>query len=351
MKLYVIEKNRLLGILHEDDKGYITFKYSPTIDKSEYLPSLEKKENKTKDTLPPIFEALLSEGGKIDTIKVKHGTRYTIEVLLYLKGIHGSFQFLNEKKFSHFKESSHSEIIFKRDKTAILDSQYAFPNILEYSLDIDREILSEHGKIDIKVMGLSGYQNKFGVKLNHDLQKITHDDDSNYFMKPYNPEYITYNFKALKTTAYIPFLAINEHLFMTMARDIGFDVPWSAIVQDGKDFHYIIKRFDRYNNASIDHCDAGVLMNLLSGEKYKPTFEKLFVALKEHLSMQELFKAYKFIIFSIIIAHGDLHAKNISIIRSHNQIKGDLEYFLAPLYDVSTTCLYKSVKRTAKMVS
>ena len=64
------------------------------------------------------------------------------------------------------------------------------------------------------------------------------------FTKSYSKYYTTY-VPNDKERSYIPYLLINEHLFMTLARDFGFSVQYNAIIKHSSDYHYIIKRFDR----------------------------------------------------------------------------------------------------------
>ncbi|MCF6172202.1 MAG: HipA domain-containing protein [Campylobacteraceae bacterium] len=318
MKIIVYEKGRILGYLTQNDNNNIIFEYNSTVSERNYIPSLEDKISIFEENLPAVFEALLPEDGKIDYIKATNNIKNKIEILLYLDGVHGSFEFIEEGNAKDYIPPTKETIYYERDKVAILDNDYKFPNILDFSLDIDKGILDKYGKHDAKVIGLSGYQNKFGVDIDFSAKSITHNDKAIYFMKPYNEEYTKFDFKRAKTQAYIPFLSINEHLFMTMARDLGFDVPWSAIIKAGQDYHYIIKRYDRYKKGSLDHFDSAVFLNLASSTKYDTTYEKVFDKLNENLSRSQMKKAFKFLVYSIVISHGDFHAKNISIIKSHN---------------------------------
>lgn len=343
MKIVVFEKARELGILNETDAGNITFEYNDDVVPDDYMPSMVEKKNIFGRELPHVFEALLPEDGKIDIIRAQHDISHKIGIFLYLEGIQGSFEFVKfEDKDSYIPKKT-DKIIYQDDKKEILNNDYLFPNELNFKLDIDEDTLSKYEKHNVTAMGLSGYQNKLGVSIDFANGIITHDDASPYFMKPYKKEYVEYDFKTRGAQDYIPYISINEHLFMTMARDIGLDVPWSALIRGDKDYHYIVKRFDRNQNGSLDHFDSAVLLGILSEKKYDTTYEKVFDALNEKISHEEMIKAYKFLVYSVIIAHGDLHAKNISIIRSHNMPGKKFENFLSPLYDVSTTAIYKFV--------
>ncbi len=70
------------------------------------------------------------------------------------------------------------------------------------------------------------------------------NEASHYFIKPYHPSRAH-----PESEYYLPHLAINEHLFMSFAKnELGFDVPWNGIIKNPTDeeYHYIVKRYDKY---------------------------------------------------------------------------------------------------------
>ena len=60
-------------------------------------------------------------------------------------------------------------------------------------------------------------------------------------------------------------------------------------------------------------------MNKNSDQKYKVTMKDVMETAKEYISKEQLVELYRFIVFSVVIGHGDLHAKNISLIYSSNK--------------------------------
>ena len=96
---------------------------------------------------------------------------------------------------------------------------------------------------------------------------------------------------------------------MTHCKRFWFKVPYNGIIKHEIDYHYFIRRFDRYNDSKIDHTELLTLMNKISAEKYKVTMQEVFETAKEYLNDEEQIVLFKFIIFSIVIGHGDLHAK------------------------------------------
>ena len=261
-----------------------------------------------------------------------------------MSDIHGSYEFYKEDDFYKLKQKEQNIFHFNDLQEEILDNNYTFPNILEYSLDIDESILYPNGLANSKVIGLSGYQYKFSIIKDDDKEAISYDPSksSNYFMKPYSKYYTTYAPND-KNRSYIPYLLINEHLFMSLARDFGFSVPYNAIIKHGSDYHYIIKRFDRYGELKIDHHELLTLMNKNSDQKYKVTMKDVMETAKEYISKEQLVELFRFILFSVVIGHGDLHAKNLSLIYTSNKFD-EKSMQLSPFYDISTTKIYKDTK-------
>ncbi len=342
MNVFVVKNKQFLGTLIEDS-AKIKFIYSDEISVDYYLHGLKEKEN-ISGALFPIFENMLPEFEQVNFIKAQNNITNEIGVLLYLSDIHGSYEFYTQDDFEKLELKEQNSFIFNDAKEEILNSNYTFPNILHYSLDIDDSILYPNGLANSKVIGLSGYQYKFSIIKDDANRAILYDElkNSNYFMKPYSRYYTTYS-PHDKDRSYIPYLLINEHLFMTLARDFGFSVPYNAIIKHGSDYHYIIKRFDRYDELKIDHQEILTLMNKNSNQKYKVSMREVLETAKLHISKDQLVELFRFIIFSVVIGHGDLHAKNLSLICSSNKFD-EKTMELSPFYDVSTTKIYKDTK-------
>ena len=133
-------------------------------------------------------------------------------------------------------------------------------------------------------------------------------------------------------------MGLNEHLFMTFAKNAyGFDVPWSGLVAGSEDFHYLVKRYDRYDGYKYQQRDFAQIMNINSDQKYFTTSEKLFDAVSMVVkSKDEKIRFLEFYFFSFVIEHADLHVKNISIINI-----GQNKYALSPLYDLISNGIYR----------
>ena len=281
-------------------------------------------------TLFTIFENLIPESDRRDAY-VAEG-KNLVQILLELENTHGDFDFVAVDKLHGYEKDYSQRKHWLSVKEIILEEQ-VFPNILDLSIDIEKAILEDKGKHS----SLSGYQNKIDVRLDFEAKRIIQSADVLYLLKPYNVESAVYNFRD-KNQTYLPYLGLNEHLFMSFAKNAyGFDVPWSGIVVGEYDFHYIVKRYDRYEGYKYEQKDFAQVMHIKSDQKYFSTSEKLFDAIATVVkSKEERIVFLEFYIFSFIIEHADLHIKNISIINI-----GKNKYRLSPLYDLISNGVYR----------
>lgn len=344
MKIYVVKQGKPLGYLEEKTFGKIHFVYLQDIDESCYIQGLNKKENFSDNGLFLVFRNMFPENDQIDRIKSQHKIGTHIELLLYLEDIHGSYTFLKEDEYSHYQKSKHIPHEYNEVMNDILQNEYTFPNILNYELNIPEETLFPNETAHSRVIGLSGFQYKFSITKDDHKQEIRVDTNnrSQYFMKPYSKYHTTFA-PYEKDRLYIPYLLINEHLFMTLARDSGFQVPYNAIIKDGEDYHYIIRRYDRYKNEKFDHEEFATMLGYNSHTKYDASVQEILKKAREFVDDNELKELLLFFYFSTLIGHGDLHAKNISLIHASNAID-EKQKHLSPYYDISTTHLYTGLK-------
>lgn len=176
------------------------------------------------------------------------------------------------------------------------------------------------------------------VNIDFENKRISSDESAHlYILKPYSKP------KANKDNEnYFPHISINEHLFMSFAKnELGFRVPYSAIVktQEDEEYHYIVKRFDRYGVHKYAKATFAVFLGLRSENKYDTTSERLFKRIaRELISPKERLELLKHYVYSMIIQHEDMHTKNLSLIY-------DKEFVLfSPLYDVACTGMLDGVK-------
>jgi len=220
-----------------------------------------------------------------------------------------------------------------------------FPNVLSLEINLDKKTLfpsefmadTEQVK-QIRTMSLSGYQHKLQVIIENNKMRIPKDGENVlYFIKPYHIE------KADETSDYyFPHIAINEHLHLTFAKnELGFDVPQSGIFksENDREYHYLIKYFDRLNDYKFQRKEFSTYMGLNSSNKYNTSSEKLFETASKVLPREsDRLRMLEYYFYSFVIRHEDMHTKNIS-----NIYDGD-KTFLAPLYDIASTGFYTGIR-------
>ncbi|EDN69727.1 HipA protein [Beggiatoa sp. PS] len=341
--LFVYKQQQLMGYLNFD-KGLYQFAYD-----SYYLcqpkavalsPILDLTETILESEIFHVFEQLIPEGTDKKLLEIKANSANDFDLLPLLQHIYGDFQFSRTQL--KFDQHYFHPIHYKDIKEKLL-GQNTFPNILAMEIHLDDKVLFPEMNGLSKVSrtflpsGLSGYQHKFSVVLkNNIIRQAQANEKAYHFIKPYHP-----NKANPDNDFYFPHLAINEHLFMTFAKnELGFEVPWNAIVKRPQDseYHYIVKRFDKYNGYKFAYHEFATLIGLNSEHKYKMSSDKMFKRIKEILTLpKERLILLSYYFYSMLIVHEDMHTKNLSVRIEGKTIK------MSPLYDIATTAIYQNV--------
>ncbi|WP_141731204.1 type II toxin-antitoxin system HipA family toxin [Oligoflexus tunisiensis] len=141
------------------------------------------------------------------------------------------------------------------------------------------------------------------------------------------PQYI------LKPDGDFPELPANEHLTMSIARELGFPVPSIGLYRvEGIGFIYVVRRFDWSEKSGFQPTeDMAQLNEELAERKNDGTLEQLaqIIARFTHSPAIELADFFRRVLFCFVIGNGDMHLKNWSIFRD---AKSGF-HKLAPLYD------------------
>jgi serine/threonine-protein kinase HipA len=301
----------------------------------------------TSESIFKVFEQVIPEGLDRKLLESKAKSANAFDLLPWLQEVYGDLQFA-KTKLPVNGETSHYTLNYAEVKTEILDEN-TFPNVLNLALEIDDGVLFPKGiqKSQFRPSGLSGYQHKLSVVMNHHQVRQVQAKEkghSEYFLKPYNRS------KANPDSHYyMPHLAINEHLFMTFAKnELGFEVPWSGLIKkpDDTEYHYLVKRYDRYQGEKISYTEVATLVGLDSETKYQMTSERLFTDLKPFLTKEERLILLKYYFYSLLIVHEDMHTKNLAV-----RTEGG-KHYMAPLYDIATTAIYQGyVRETALLIN
>lgn len=173
-------------------------------------------------------------------------------------------------------------------------------------------------------LSISGVQAKLSMKLDKKSKKlIAVATGGEYILKP-----------QITTYKEIP---ENENLCMTIADQIGIDIPPHTLMKlKDNTTAYIIKRFDRRNGDKINQEDFCQVLEKSKKDKYKGSIEQIANKLKEISEIPELDIQYLYerILFSFLIGNGDAHLKNYSI----NYTKMS-NIRLSPAYDIVSSKL------------
>jgi len=297
------------------------------------------------EILFPAFSQILPEGHGRQLLEAKMRTADDFSLLAELHHNYGDLTFSAyakpQTKPTKITSPIHHSWYTPEVKKAILGEHY-FPNILDLPIDIDASILFPTATTPSLASqkyvpsGLSGFQHKLSIMLiNGCIRQAKPTESSEYFIKPYHKDRAN-----MESQFYFPHLALNEHLFMSFAKnELHFDVPWSAVVKGKTDqeYHYVVKRYDRYNMVKLAHTEFASLLGLESATKYDISTEQMCKVIKRYLSeCDERLILLKYLFYSVLICHEDMHTKNLSMM-----MEGDTNR-MAPLYDIACTGIYQN---------
>ena len=140
-----------------------------------------------------------------------------------------------------------------------------------------------------------------------------------------------------------PGLAENEAACMTLARKCGLRAP-RARVEKGV---YIVERFDREAQKKTHVEDMLQVMDLFPHDKYSLDFVEICQAMESvAVSPAGILEAIKLYAFSYLVGNGDLHAKNVSLVRKPNG-----QWVPSPAYDIVSTLPYKKLLSGAETMA
>ena len=342
-KLYIYQNQICIGYLGFDyeqylfvyDSGYLVESKHSTVFQ---MPIDIKKYAQGRCFVD--FEEILPEGIDREILIEKTGNA-TEFFLLANNNYSANDLILSQEPLSFDTKIKTESYLLRKEKIL---GKNRFPNVYEFDIDLDEKSLFPHKYMneemikDVRTISLSGYQHKLQVSLKNAVIGVPKESEEvEYFIKPYHPEKADPH-----SSYYFPHIAINEHLHMSFAKnELGFDVPKSGIFKrkEDKEYHYIIKYFDRYSGYKFQRKEFASYLNLNSDNKYNTSSEKLFEMAARILPREEdRVRMLEYYFYSFVIRHEDMHTKNISTIYDHGKL------FLAPLYDIATTGFYNGIR-------
>jgi serine/threonine-protein kinase HipA len=146
-----------------------------------------------------------------------------------------------------------------------------------------------------------------------------------------------------------PTLVANEEFFMRLAKKCGISVAKVRLVSDQVDAPgLLVERFDsKLERSTKLHVeDACQLLDKYPATKYALSFSEVIEGISRFATAPrvESLKCLRLYAYSYLIANGDLHGKNISLLTTTD---GRVE--LAPAYDVLSTLPYGDQKMALRI--
>lgn len=329
-RLAVLKNNNHVGTLIFGNGSY-SFVYEKSFENT--LDGIQNENNASSD-LYPLFENLIPEHHRRD--KLVQDIHDLGSVLIELNNAHGDFKFVPLHELFKAKSSVEKRPPWIDVKNKIL-GENEYPNLIDSTIKISDEILDDISSKEHS--NLSGYQHKVDVDFENG-EIVESRKNAGYILKPLNRTLINYfERNELNQKNYYPFLALNEHLFMSFAKnELKLDVPMSGILPAKHgDFHYLVKRYDRFEQYAYGQYDMAQLLAIPSNKKYKTTTKEILTLFAKRVSTgQAKEDMLVFQIYSMLIKHSDFHAKNMGIMEV-----GRKKFIGTPLYDVISVGFYK----------
>jgi serine/threonine-protein kinase HipA len=224
-------------------------------------------------------------------------------------------------------------------KDGVFTGKYAGPGRGEIENNFERNLARIYERADTP--RLSGVQIKAPMYL-----------DPDGVLSPATGKPFTHILKPAGTGGYDA-LSVVEWTAMTLGRRAGFAAPDVTLVAmpDGMPPALVVERFDIRENEEDARMlaleDLCAVLGLPVADKYKGTMERVARAVRPlSTSVEEdLLIVVRRALFAWLIADGDMHLKNIALLRiAEERDKQFRSVRMAPLYDVVTTRVFPNLK-------
>jgi serine/threonine-protein kinase HipA len=140
------------------------------------------------------------------------------------------------------------------------------------------------------------------------------------------------------SSAQLPFVALNEHLCMAVARRV-MPTAHTEVSDDGQAL--VVHRFDvdEHGQPHWGMEDFCSLLGLRPAAKYDTTWERIAKAVRDHVPGPQRQETYRQLATTLLLTYAlrnaDCHAKNIAL---RYTCRADVQ--LAPAYDMLSTSVY-----------
>lgn len=151
------------------------------------------------------------------------------------------------------------------------------------------------------------------------------------------------------SSAHLPFVALNEHLCMQVARRV-MPTADTQVSDDGRAL--VVHRFDVDERGQPhwgmeDFCS---LLGLRPAAKYDTTWERIARAVRDHVPGERRLETNRLLATTLLLSYAlrnaDCHAKNIAL-----RYTSRADVHLAPAYDVLTTSVYAGYQHNPPAIS
>ncbi len=176
--------------------------------------------------------------------------------------------------------------------------------------------------------------------------------DADGTLMPSTDKPFTHILKPAGTSGFEALPAI-EWQSMELGRAAGFTIPAIALVAmpDGMPAALVVERFDIRTSLDDMRClaleDMTSLLGVRAEDKYTGTMERIAGALRP-LSTDadsDLLLLLRRALFAWLIADGDMHLKNMAVLKIAEPGRGDFSSVrMAPLYDAVTTRVFPNLQ-------
>lgn len=136
-----------------------------------------------------------------------------------------------------------------------------------------------------------------------------------------------------------PFVALNEHLCMEVARKTGFPAPATLVSDDGQTL--LVERFDidPTTGQRLGFEDCCSLLGLSPEDKYQSTWERVARLAREWVPPVGLREAHEHLAATLLLTYAlgnaDCHTKNLAL--TYTSVD---DVRLAPIYDMVSILIY-----------
>ncbi len=264
------------------------------------------------DVLHPVFQMNLPEGYLLQVLQEQFGPHIGASPLALLSVI-------GRNMIGRIRVAAPGANLDERPKPVDVASLLQGDN----SEEAFAELVRQHA-----TSGVSGVAPKFL------------DGDIEDFRKDQHPKTTLFTHRHIikGSSRLLPFVSLNEHLCMQMARQV-MPAAKTEVSRDGQAL--VVHRFDIDENGAPhwgmeDFC---ALLGMRPANKYETTWERIAKAVRDHVPVSSRADVFRqmatLLLLTYALRNADCHAKNLALLYSRHD-----DVHLAPAYDMITTAAY-----------